>query len=292
MTGRIEHSTLLVSRANRLTSVATSCLLLPALLFLAIWFIAPLGQLLRLSFSDPAGALAPYAELLGSAVYRQIFVNTLILAFNVTAICIVLAYPTAYLLTRLRGWPLALAFYCVLVPLWISVLVRTFSWMLLLEKSGPVNTALVELGILNSPAALLFNTIGVTIGMVHVLLPYALLPIYSAMRAIEPRLLLASEGLGASPLTSFCRVYLPLTLPGVAAAAAFVFLLALGFFVTPALLGGIQNVTASMLIDNFVTERLVWPLAAASSFCLLVLILILLAVSSQFLHLGQMLVAR
>jgi len=178
------------------------------------------------------------------------------------------------------------------VPLWVSVLVRTFSWMLLLGTSGPINGALVWLGLVDQPLALLYNTTGVTIGMVHVLLPYALLPIYSAMLAIEPRLLLASEGLGASPLTTFRRVYLPLTLPGVGAAAAFVFLLALGFFVTPALLGGIKNVTASMLIDNFVNEQLVWPLAAASSFCLLALILALLLVASRFLHLGHMLVAR
>lgn len=275
-----------------MASVATGCLLLPSLLFLLIWFVAPLGQLLRLSFSDRAGFFAAYAELLGNSVYRQIFLNTVILAFNVTVICVVLAYPTAYLLTRLKGWALAFAFYCVMVPLWISVLVRTFSWMLLLEKSGPVNTILVEAGVLASPAALLFNTLGVVIGMVHVLLPYALLPIYSAMRSIDPRLLLASEGLGASPFASFWRVYLPLSLPGVAAAAAFVFLLGLGFFVTPALLGGMQNVTASMLIDNFVNERLVWPLAAASAFCLLFIILALLAVASRFLHLGQMLVAR
>jgi putative spermidine/putrescine transport system permease protein len=281
-----------MSRSKPTASIATAALLLPVLLLLLVWFVAPLTELLRLSFSDRRGPLAAYAELLGSAVYRQVFLNTLILAFDVTVLCVVLAYPTAYLLTRLSGWRRAVAFYCVLVPLWVSVLVRTFSWMLLLGTSGPINGALVSLGLIEQPLTLLFNTTGVTIGMVHVLLPYALLPIYSAMLAIEPRLLLASEGLGAGPATSFRRVYLPLTLPGVGAAAAFVFLLALGFFVTPALLGGIRNVTASMLIDNFVNEQLVWPLAAAASFCLLALILALLLVASRFLHLGHMLVAR
>jgi ABC-type spermidine/putrescine transport system permease subunit I len=281
-----------MSRSKPMASLATAALLLPALLLLLVWFVVPLAQLLRLSLSDPGGPLGAYRELLGSAVYRQVFVNTLILSFNVTVLCVALAYPTAYLLTRLTGWRRAIALYCVLVPLWVSVLVRSFSWMLLLGTSGPINTALVSLGLLEHPAALLYNTTGVLIGMVHVLLPYALLPIYTAMRAIEPRLLLASEGLGAGPATTFRRVYLPLSLPGVGAAAAFVFLLALGFFVTPALLGGIQNVTASMLIDNFVNERLVWPLAAAASFCLLLLILALLLAASRFLHLGHMLVAR
>jgi len=265
---------------------------LPAAVLLAGWFIVPLAQLLLLSLADPRGAAAPYAELLGNAVYRQIFLNTLVLAFNVTWICVLLAYPTAYLLTRLRGWLLGLAVYCVLIPLWISVLVRTFSWMLILERNGPLNAVLVSLRVLERPASLLFNNTGVVIGMVHVLLPYALLPIYSAMRTVEPRLLLASEGLGATPLMTFRRIYLPLTLPGVAAAATFVFLLALGFFVTPALLGGIHNLTAAMLIDNFVNERLVWPLAAAASFCLLALILVLLLAASRFLQFGQTLVAR
>ena len=273
-------------------SLETGLLLLPAAVFLAGWFIVPLAQLLLLSLADPRGAAAPYAELLGNAVYRQIFLNTLVLAFNVTWICVLLAYPTAYLLTRLRGWLLGLAVYCVLIPLWISVLVRTFSWMLILERNGPLNAVLVSLRVLERPASLLFNNTGVVIGMVHVLLPYALLPIYSAMRTVEPRLLLASEGLGATPLMTFRRVYLPLTLPGVAAAATFVFLLALGFFVTPALLGGIHNLTAAMLIDNFVNERLVWPLAAAASFCLLALILVLLLAASRFLQFGQTLVAR
>jgi len=273
-------------------SLETGLLLLPAAVFLAGWFIVPLAQLLLLSLADPRGAAAPYAELLGNAVYRQIFLNTLVLAFNVTWICVLLAYPTAYLLTRLRGWLLGLAVYCVLIPLWISVLVRTFSWMLILERNGPLNAVLVSLRVLERPASLLFNNTGVVIGMVHVLLPYALLPIYSAMRTVEPRLLLASEGLGATPLMTFRRIYLPLTLPGVAAAATFVFLLALGFFVTPALLGGIHNLTAAMLIDNFVNERLVWPLAAAASFCLLALILVLLLAASRFLQFGQTLVAR
>lgn len=251
-----------------------------------------MGKLLGLSFSAPEGPFFAYHEILSNEVYSQVFFNTLIIALNVTGICILLAYPTAYVLSCLKGNALSAVLYCVLFPFWTSVLVRTFSWMLLLEKSGPVNRFLLNTGIIGEPVSLLFNNTGVYIGMVHVLLPYALLPIYASMSSLDKRLLLASEGLGASPFVTFIRVYLPLTLPGVTAGAAFVFLLALGFFITPALLGGLQNLTVSMLIDMFVSERLVWSLASAASFCLLFIIIFLIVVVSRFLRWGHLLAMR
>jgi putative spermidine/putrescine transport system permease protein len=147
-------------------------------------------------------------------------------------------------------------------------------------------------GITDAPLPLLFNNFSVYLGMIHVLLPYDVLPIYSAMIKVDTRLLQASEGLGAAGSTTFARIYLPLILPGILAGAAFVFLLALGFFITPALLGGLQNLTAAMLIDNFVNERLVWPLASAASFILLLIVLAILALVSRFLALGSVLVMR
>lgn len=272
--------------------LGTFLLLLPMLIFLGSWFVLPIGQLLLLSFDMPAGPFAAYAELLGSPVFRQVFVNTFILALVVTACCVVMGCPTAYLLSRVRGFWFTVALYCVLVPFWISILVRTFSWMLLLERNGPVNAWLMRAGITDAPLPLLFNDFSVYVGMVHVLLPYAVLPIYSAMIKVDTRLLQASEGLGASGPTTFARVYLPLIFPGILAGAAFVFLLALGFYITPALLGGLQNLTAAMLIDNFVNERLVWPLAAAASFILLFIVLAILAVMARFLALGSVLVMR
>ena len=272
--------------------LGTFLLLMPAVLFLAGWFIAPLLQLLWLSFGGKEGPLSAYAELLTSEVFRAVFVNTLILALTVAAICVVLAYPTAWLLSRLDGFWLTVALYCVLVPFWISVLVRTFSWMLLLERNGPLNGAISWVVGSQTPLKLLFNDFGVHIGMVHVLLPYAVLPIYAAMLKVDNRLLLASDGLGASGPQTFWHIYLPLTARGVAAGAIFVFLLALGFYITPALLGGLHNLTIAMLIDNFVNERLVWPLAAAASFILLVIILALLAVTARLVPLRQIVDAR
>jgi putative spermidine/putrescine transport system permease protein len=272
--------------------IATGALLLPVVLFLGGCFIVPLGQLLALSFAGKEGTFSAYTELLTSEVFVAVFVNTLKLAATVTIISVLLAYPTAYLLSRLEGLWLTLAIYCVLVPFWISVLVRTFSWMLLLERNGPVNMVLVGAGLIEQPLKLLFNDFAVHLGMVHVLLPYAVLPIYSAMVKVDPRLLLASDGLGASRLQTFLRVYLPLTATGVAAGAIFVFLLSLGFYITPALLGGLHNLTAAMLIDNFVNERLVWPLAAAASFLLLVIVLAILALAARFLSLRQIVEVR
>jgi len=283
--------TLVSSLALRAT-LTTWLLLLPVVLFLAGWFITPLAQLFMLSLEGKGGSLSAYAEILADEVFRAVFWNTLLLAATVTLISVLLAYPTGYLLSRLKGAWLTLAVYCVLVPFWISVLVRTFSWMLLLERNGPVNATMKWVGIIDQPLKLLFNDFAVHLGMVHVLLPYAVLPIYAAMLKVDPRLLLASDGLGASGLQTFLRVYLPLTAGGLAAGAIFVFLLSLGFYITPALLGGLHNLTVAMLIDNFVNERLVWSLAAAASFILLVIILAILAAAARFLSLGQILAAR
>lgn len=272
--------------------LVTLALLGPVLIFLAACFIIPLIGLLKISFSAPAGPLSAYRAIVATAVYREVFFNTFVLAFNIATLSVLLAYPTGYMLSRLKGFALTLAFWCVLLPLWISVLVRTFAWVLLLGQNGPVNNILVASGLVGQPLQFLFNSAGVYIGMLHVLMPYALLPIYSAMRGVDPRLLQASEGLGASPLRTFAQVYLPLTLPGLAAGFLLVFLMALGFFVTPALLGGIKNLTVAMLIDLFVTEQLVWPLAAAAAFWLLLVVLVLVVLASRFINVTATVVAR
>jgi ABC-type spermidine/putrescine transport system permease subunit I len=154
--------------------------------------------------------------------------------------------------------------------------------MLILESNGPLNRFLVALGIVDHPLPLLFAFPGVAIGMVHVLLPYAVLPIYAALSRIDPALLRASDGLGASRATTFRRVLLPLSARGLATAATFTFLLSLGFFVTPALLGGPSDTTISMLIDSFVNERLDWPLAAAASMALLAMGLAVIGLAGRF----------
>lgn len=270
----------------------TLLLLAPAVLFLLVWFIAPLSRFLSLAFTGEAGALNTFTTLLSSDVYLRVLVNTLILSAVVTVITLLLAWPVAYVLTRLKGIFFSLMLYGVLFPLWISVLVRTFSWMLLLERAGPINRLLTGLHLVDQPLALLFNETGEIIGMVHVLLPYAILPLYSAMKRIDSRLLMASDGLGAGLVDTFRRVYLPLCLPGLFGGGTFVLLLSLGFFITPALLGGADSMTLSMLISSFVTDRLAWSLAAAGSLLLLAIVLILLALTMKLLPMEKGMFAK
>lgn len=269
--------------AYRLGAIA---LLAPGVLIAVFAFLVPLARLIGMSFSSPSGPFVAYAQLLGDDIYARVFANTFVIAVVVTVVTLVIAFPVAFALTRLsRTWR-GIVFACVLLPLWISVLVRTFSWMLLLERNGPVNRFIVASGLADQPLALLFNHTAVLIGMVHVLLPYAVLPMYAALVRIDPNLLRASEGLGASGLTTFLRVLLPISLRGVATAATFTFLLSLGFFVTPTLLGGSSSLTLSMLIDGFVSDRLDWPLAAAASVVLLTAALVVVAIAGRYVSVG------
>ncbi len=272
--------------------IETLLLLAPAVILLFLCFVVPLARLFSLAFTDEAGPFATFAILAESEVYRRVMVNTFLVALAVALITVVLAWPVAYILTKLKGFWFALALYGVLFPFWISVLVRTFSWMILLERNGPLNRFLVNLGITDKPLALLFNDTGVMIGMVHVLLPYAILPLYGAMLRIDQRLLMASDGLGAGLFDTFRRVYFPLCLPGLMGGATFVFLLSLGFFITPALLGGSNAITLSMLIASFINDRLAWSLAAAASLVLLVIVLALLAATAKVLPFGKGMYAK
>lgn len=266
--------------------LGAAALLAPGVLIAVLAFLVPLARLVGLSLSSPAGPFAAYAHLLGDDIYARVFANTFFIAIVVTLVALVIAFPVAFALTRLSHTWRGVLFACVLLPLWISVLVRTFSWMLLLERNGPLNRLVIASGLTDQPLALLFNHTAVLIGMVHVLLPYAVLPIYAALVRIDRSLLRASEGLGASRLTTFARVLFPLSLRGVATAATFTFLLSLGFFVTPALLGGPSSLTLSMLIDGFVSDRLDWPLAAAASVVLLAAALVVVAVAARFVSVG------
>lgn len=272
--------------------IETILLLAPAVIFLLLCFVVPLARLFSLAFTDEAGPFATFGMLAESEVYRRVMVNTFLVAVVVALITVILAWPVAYILTRLKGFWFAFALYGVLFPFWISVLVRTFSWMILLERNGPINRFLLNLGITDKPLSLLFNDTGVMIGMVHVLLPYAILPLYSAMSRIDQRLLMASDGLGAGLFDTFRCVYFPLCLPGLIGGATFVFLLSLGFFITPALLGGSNAITLSMLIASFINDRLAWSLAAAGSIFLLVIVLALLAATARLLPFGKGMYAR
>ena len=168
-----------------------------------------------LGFSVEAGTLDWYAKALGEGLYLQVFWNTFEIALLVTAICLLLGYPLGFLIATTTPLWATLGFIFVLLPLWTSVLVRTYAWMVLLGRNGVFNRWLIEAGVISDPLPLLHNFNGVLIGMVHVLLPYMVLPIYGAVRRLDPALVAAAEGLGASTWRIFWRIYLPLTLPGI-----------------------------------------------------------------------------
>src|SRR3984957_14174201 len=244
---------------------------LPPLILLLAFFLFPVVRML--GFSVEAGTLEWYSKALGQGLYLQVFWNTFEIALIVTVICLLLGYPLGFLLaTTTPGWA-TLGFIFVLLPLWTSVLVRTYAWMVLLGRNGVFNRMLLESGVIADPLPLLNNFTGVLSGMFHVLLPYMVLPIYGAVRRLDPALVSAAQGLGASNWRIFWRVYLPLTAPGIFAGATIVFVLSLGFFITPALLGGGKVMMLAVLIEQQIHQTLNWPFAAALSAVLLALTL-------------------
>jgi putative spermidine/putrescine transport system permease protein len=242
----------------------------PAMLVLLAFYLYPIGRLAVMSVGGGDVGLGAYAGLARNDLFLSITLRTFRISAAVTVICLVAGFPVAYLLTRVGHRMAALLMIAILLPFWTSILVRTYAWMVLLQSSGLLNKALVGMGIITTPLRLMYNEIGVTIGMVQILLPFAILPIYASLQNIDPRLGLAAQVLGASAWKRFWNVTLPLSLPGVCAAAILVFVQGLGYFVTPALLGGSRVVTLAMFLESQVTETLAWQSASATAIVLLV----------------------
>lgn len=255
---------------------------LPALLLLCALFLFPVARFL--GFSIESGTLDWYAKALGEGLYLQVFWNTFEIAVIVTLCCLLLGYPVGFLIATTTPFWATIGFVFVLLPLWTSVLVRTYAWMVILGRNGVFNRLLLDAGIIADPLPLLHNFTGVLIGMVHVLLPYMILPIYGAVRRLDPSVVAAAEGLGASSWRIFWRIYVPLTMNGIFAGSVIVFVLSLGFFITPALLGGGRVMMIAVLIEQQVRETLNWQFAAALSFVLLATTLAVYALAQRFAH--------
>ncbi|MCC7271929.1 MAG: ABC transporter permease [Alphaproteobacteria bacterium] len=252
---------------------------LPALVFLLLLFVGPVLRLLVLSVEG--GDLAAYEKAVTDGLYLTVFWETFRIAAIVTAASIVLGYPVAYWLTTVSRTTAAIGFACILVPLMTSVLVRTYAWMVILGRNGIINRALRDWGLIDAPLPLLHNLPSVVIGMTHVLLPMFILPVYSVMVRVDRELLRAADGLGASGGQIFARVYFPLTWPGVLAGGTLVFIVALGFYITPALLGGGRIIMIANVIENQVQTLLDWRFASALSMVLLLATLAIQAASSR-----------
>ncbi|WP_238267110.1 ABC transporter permease [Paraburkholderia terrae] len=200
-----------------------------------------------------------------SSVYRQAFLRTISISATVTVLCLLLGYPVAWMLANLPAKSSNRLMLLVIVPFWTSLLVRTTAWYVLLQPGGVINSLLMGLGLATHPVPLIVNRAGVLIGMTHVLLPYMILAIYSVMKSVSPIYVRAAQSLGAHPFTAFVRVYVPQTLPGVGAGCFLVFVLALGYYITPALLGGAGDEMISQLIAMQTNTQLNWGLAGALS---------------------------
>jgi len=250
-------------------------LIIPLASFFLVFFLIPFFYILYRSFWDPTFTLKHYIHIIQEPLYLKVIFNTMKLAFVATFVCLILGYPFAFLLATSKEKTSNRLLAVVLIPFWISLLVRTYSWIVILGRKGLINTVLLKLGILSEPLTLLYTMKGVIIGMTHILLPYMIISLFSVMKGIDLELLKAARNLGASSFKAFLNVFFPLSLPGVAGGSLMVFVMGLGFFVTPALLGGPQDVVISVLIENQVTYILNWGFAFAIAVVLCILALVM-----------------
>jgi len=254
-------------------------LVLPLLLAMAVGFNLPLLAMLGQSFVGAAGlTLVHFREVFEASAYLKVLASTFRIALVTAVVCVLVGYPLAYWLRRLSPRWQMVGLALVVIPFWISILVRTYAWIVVLGNAGIVNRSLMALGWIDEPFSFLYNELGVIIGTVNVLLPFLVLPLFAAMLKIDEQLLRAAETLGASPWTVFWRVFFPLSVPALAAGAVLVFILTLGFFITPAVLGGGRVPMVANMLDLFVNQMPNWDLASAISTVLLVVTLALFVV--------------
>ncbi|MER9318531.1 ABC transporter permease [Mesorhizobium sp. M0659] len=262
--------------------------LLPALILIVLFFVVPVVALLLRSVTEPAPGLQNYATLLGDSTYARVFFNTFLVAAVVTAVTVLVAFPVAWMLAIMPSALASIIFGVIILSMWTNLLTRTYAWMVLLQRTGVINRTLMAAGVIDQPLPLINNLTGVTIGMVYIMLPFMILPLVGTLRAIDPMTLRAAALCGASPFQAFRRILLPLSLPGIAAGALMVFVMSLGYFVTPALLGGTSNMMLAEMIAQMIQSLLNWGLGSAAAFILLVVTMALYALQLRLVGVRRM----
>ena len=260
----------------------------PLLLFLALAYAWPFLGVVRWSVTLPEPGLGQYGVLLTDPLVQSVFLRTLRICAVVTVASVVGAYAIAVVWVRGTPNQRLAAEFCILIPFWISLLTRAFGWVALLSNRGLINTWLEAIGFISEPLALVRNEFGVIVGMTHFLTPFAVFPLASAMRSLDDRVLLAARGLGASRTRTFWTIFVPMTMPGIVGAAAIVFVFALGFFVTPAILGGGRSVMVAELVWLRVFQSPDWGLAGAMSVVLVLFVGVLMALVFRYVRPRQM----
>ena len=263
---------------------------IPAVLVIFVVVFLPVLWLSSLSFYNAAGELSMenYARIFESALYTRTFVVTFQISVAVTVICVLLGYPLCYWLTRVSDRTAAILMVFVLVPFWTSVLVRTYAWLVLLQRNGIINSSMMSMGIIDEPLQLAHNLTGSIIGMVHIMLPFLVLPLYATMRSVDTDLVRAAVSLGSSPRGAFWRVFFPMSLPGLFAGIVLVFILSLGFFVTPALLGGGRVQMLAQRIESTITIYSNWGAASALGVVLLLMALVIIWLMNRLFGLDKL----
>ncbi len=253
--------------------------IIPAVYMLLLTFI-PILKIMKLGIHNGEAYTFDYlVKVFTTPVYLKVILYTFKISIIATIVTLLLGYPVAYLLYKMKSdkWR-NLTMALIMIPFWISVLIRTFTWMIMLQNEGLINKLLMGLGLIDEPLQLLYNSFGNAVGMIHYLFPYMVLCIYSVMRGIDGRLIQAAEGMGARPWKAFRDILLPLSIPGVIAGVLICFVFSLGFFITGVILGGPKDTMISNLIANFINVTLNWHLAAALSIILLAATLLLILV--------------
>ena len=264
-------------------------LTMPYLCMVFFLIVIPVGWLFYMSFIGRDGTLSMenYARMLKSKAYVRIFLTTFKISFLTTLICAVLGYPLAYFMSQLSNRWANICMIGVLIPFWTSLLVRTYAWLVLLQKKGVVNSLAIDIGLISEPIKFVHNTSGTLIGMVHIMLPFLILPLYANMKAIDKDCLKAASSLGATPTRAFWTVFFPLSIPGLLAGLLIVFVLCLGFYVTPAVLGGGKVIMAAMKISSNIELYFSWGAASALGVVLLTVTMAILFAASKLISIDQ-----
>jgi putative spermidine/putrescine transport system permease protein len=263
-------------------------LILPAAALVCAFYVVPIGKVLWISVTEPEPGFRNYLLLVTNEGVQRALLTTLRISLITTIVSLLLAYVVAYALLNASAPSRKVMMILVILPFWISVLVRAFSWMVLLGRTGVINEALLSSGLISTPLQMMYNEFGVDVGMVHYMVPIATLTLYANMLGINKQVLAAARSLGAARYQVFLRVFLPLSLPGVMAASVLVFVFSTGFFVTPALLGGGKTLMVAEYISVMVNETLRWGIATMLASTLLITILIVMTALSRIFSLQRL----
>ena len=283
------------SEALRLHKIKEQWMILglaaPSIFSIIAIIIIPVGWLFYLSFIGNGGdfSLVNYQRMIEYKSYARVYLITFQVSILTTLLCVLIGFPLAYFLAQLPQKIAGVLMLTVLLPFWTSLLVRTYAWLVLLQKKGLLNDFAIQIGLWETPVKLVHNMTGTLIGMAHIMLPFLVLPLYGAMRRIEKEMMHAAANLGAKPIQAFWKIFFPISLPGLVAGSLIVFVLCLGFYVTPAVLGGGRVVMIATQITAILENQFNWGAASALGVVLLVTTMIILYLAGRLLKLDSVL---